>query len=77
MIYQITEKRVTNEDNITYLGYGIQAHDGLLTLEIEDVSSDRSEVEAYISALRERQVPFWDITDTVSDMIAGAYAVTV
>lgn len=74
MKYEITEKYFTNEDNVTYLGYGILARDGILKLEIEDVSTDRLEVEAYITTLSGRRVPFCKTVDTVQELIIDAYA---
>lgn len=73
MIYEITEKRFTNEDNVDYLGYGILARDGILELKIDDVSLDRSEVESYIATLQERQIPFCEIANVVVELINCTY----
>lgn len=75
MNYDITEKWFTNEDNITYLGYGIQIHDGIIHLEIEDVSTNRLEVESYISALQERNLPLCDIPKVLEDLLHCTYAI--
>nr|QGT51236.1 hypothetical protein Firmicute1046_3120 [uncultured Firmicutes bacterium] len=75
MNYKITEKRFTNEDNINYLSYGIQARDGLLWLEIDDVSLDRSEVESYIAALEKDKIPFCGIVDAIRNYVDCACAV--
>lgn len=66
-MYQLYEAIYTNEDNISYVGYGIRETKSYIT--IKDITGDRQEIEKLIEKMNRLDLSVIHMRDVIEDFI--------
>ena len=68
-IYEVMESICTDEDNGEYVAYGVVAHEGAAKIVIENISTDRVEVEKLVADLNTYGLSVYHLNEYIHDWL--------